>query len=190
MSKPVYIVDIIGEVVADAAAKVLTTIQDNELVALGVNTITTINYQKGHKLELIETLLQMGGHRSTEPLKYPCIYLVQDFQESMNPRTGVYTDARLNVILMHHTEQTHKVDDRMEKVFKPVLYPLYYAFLEAIAKHPGIMQSNAESIVHTKTDRLYWGRQAAGGNDKVALTDFLDAIEITGLQLSFYFKNC
>jgi hypothetical protein len=129
-------------------------------------------------------------HRTTEPLKYPCIYLVQDFQETMNPRVGIYADVRLNVILMHHTVQTHKVDDRMAKVFKPVLYPMYYALLESLSKHPLIQQSNARRIAHTKTDRLYWGRQAAGGNEKVALTDFLDAIEISGLQLSIYFKNC
>ncbi len=90
MSLPVYIVDIIGEVVQAASAKVLASIQANELAALGVNTITAVNYQKGHKLELIETLLQMSGHRTTEPLKYPCIYLVQDFQEVMNPRAGIF----------------------------------------------------------------------------------------------------
>lgn len=190
MSKPVYIADIIGEAVASASDSILSTIQDNETCVLGKTGIVTINFQKGHKRELIETLIEMDRSQTHGQRKYPCVYLVQDFQETRNPRAGIYADTRLSIIIMHYTEQTRKVDDRMVKVFKPVLYPIYEAVLEALAKHPMIQQSNRESIVHTKTDRLYWGRQAVGGNDRVALTDYLDAIEITGLQLSFYFKNC
>jgi hypothetical protein len=190
MSLPVYIVDIIGAAVQLAETNVLTTIQENETCALGGTGITTVNYQKGHKLELIETLLQWSKVPDYDQRKYPCVYLVQDFQEIRNPRPGIYADVKLNLILMHFTEQTYRVDDRYANVFKPVLYPLYDAFLEGLAKTPQIQQSNKDDIQHTKIDRLYWGRQAAGGNDRVALTDYLDAIEITGLQLSIYFKTC
>lgn len=190
MIKPVYIVDIIGECVANAALNVLATIQGNETDIFGRTSIQAVNYQNGHKKELFETLIQMGQARSTDALKYPCIYLVQDFSEERNPRTGIYTDTRLNVILMHHTEAQHKVGDRYQKVFKPVLYPLYYAFMEALAKHPLILQGAQDDIRHMKTDRVYWGRQAAGGTDRLALSDYLDAIEISNLQLSFYFKTC
>lgn len=190
MSMPVYIVDIIGECVAEATQNVLSIIQANESQVLGRTGIQVINYQKGHKLELIETLVQMSKSSTYDALKYPCVYLVQDFAETRNPRTGIYADVRLNVIIMHHTDSTHKVDDRYDKVFKPVLYPLYDAFMNALAKHGMIMQYNKDSIPHTKIDRLYWGKQSAGGNDRLSLTDYLDAIELQNLQLSIYFKTC
>jgi hypothetical protein len=188
--KPIYIVDVIAEVVADAAESVLSDLQANEIALFGRTTIETVNYQKGHKIELIETLREMSSTRTQEPRRYPCIYLVQDFREDMNPRTGIYCDVSLSLIIMHHTDMNRKVDDRYTKVFVPVLYPLYGAFMQALAKHPLIQQSQSDKIEHNKTDRVYWGRQAVGGNNALALTDYLDAIEISNLNLSFYFKTC
>ena len=190
MSRPVYIVDIMGEVVTAAKAEVLATLQANEAEALGRTTIETVNYQKGHKIELIQTLIEMDRANSFQTKKYPLVYLVQDFVEKRGRKAGEYAELNLNIILAHHTESTRKVDDRYTKVFKPVLYPLYYALLRQIALHPLIFQSNEDDIQHDKIDRLFWGTQAAGGNDRNKLTDFVDAIEITNMNLKFYFKNC
>lgn len=188
---PLYIVDVIGEVVAATEAVVLATIQENEAVALGRTTIETVNYQKGHKVELIQTLIEMDRANAYQAKKYPLVYLVQDFTEKRGRRVGEYAEANLSIIIAHQTEQTRKVDDRYTKVFKPVLYPIYYELLEQIAKHPIIFQANGDDMGHDKTDRLYWGRVAAGGGtDQNKLTDFVDAIEITNLNLKFYFKTC
>jgi hypothetical protein len=188
---PLYIVDVIGEIVAAVQAAMLTTIQENETAALGRTTIETVNYQKGHKVELIQTLMEMDRANAYQAKKSPLIYLVQDFTEKRGRKVGEYTEANLNIIIAHQTESTRKVDDRYTKVFKPVLYPLYYELLEQIAKHPLIFQANGDDITHDKTDRLYWGRVAAGGgNDQNKLTDFVDAIEITNLNLKFYFNKC
>lgn len=190
MSQPLYIVDIIGEVVAATAAVVLDDIKANEALALSDSNIVTINYQKGHKIELIERLLQMGKAQDFAAQKYPLVYLVQDFDERRGRDTGIYAEAQLSIIIAHHTQKTHLVDDRYAKVFKPVLYPIYYELLNQLSKHKLIANADPEAIEHTKTDRLYWGKQSAGGNDGLALTDVLDAIEIQDLQLKFYYKTC
>lgn len=187
---PVYVVDIFAEIVASVNLIVLPIMQANETAIFGRTTIETVNYQKGHKIELIQTLIEMDRSGTYQTKKYPLVYLVQDFTERRGRNEGEYSEINLNIIIAHHTEQTRKVDDRYTKVFKPVLYPLYYELLNQIAKHPLIFQSNGDDISHDKTDRLYWGRQAAGGNDQNKLTDFVDAIEISNLNLNFYFKTC
>lgn len=190
MSQPVYIVDVFREIVAAVQTAVLAQIQANEAAVHGRSGIQVINYQHGHKIELIETLQQYDQSRDYHDQKYPLIYLVQDFTERRINEPGKYCDAQLNILICHHTVQTLKAGERYAKVFKPVLYPIYAELLKQIALYPGIMQNDEEGILHSKTDRLYWGRQSAGGTDRVKLTDFVDAIEISNLDLTFYFKNC
>ncbi len=79
--KPLYVVDVFREIVTAVENEVLTTIQTNETSALGSTKIETINYQKGHSKELIQTLMEMDRDQASNKLKYPLIWLVQDFTE-------------------------------------------------------------------------------------------------------------
>ena len=190
MSKHLYIVDVIAEVVAATQSAILATIQQQEAAALGATGINCINYQKGHLIELIDTLAAMSKDNVAGALKYPLIYLVQDFDEIRGRQPGIYAETRLNIVIAHFTQKTHTVDDRYTQVFKPVLYPIYNEFINQLAKHPLIVQGDAEDIDHVKTDRLYWGKKAIGGNEANKLNDHVDAIEIQNLELKFYYKTC
>lgn len=183
---PVYVVDIMGEVVSSVQTEVLEQIQANETAAIGQTSIQNIDYQKGYVKELIQTLQQMDKDETQRFLKYPLIWLVMDFKEGRGRTAGIYTQTSLDLIIAHQTDQSYKVSDRYEKVFKPVLYPIYVSFLNQIAKHPMIMQGDDEMISHDKWDRSYWGN----GGSKSQLTDFVDAIEINNLALNIIFKNC
>lgn len=199
---PVYVTDIIGDVVSNAKSAVvkrnpnktlLEVIQENEKATHedeSDSMIETINYQYGHKRELIETLVGMSKEEENRVLKYPLVYLVQDFSETRGKEPGIYADVSLNILFVHHTVNTSKIKARYEKVFKPVLYPIYYEFMEQLSKHPQIHVEDPRRIRHKKTDRSYWGRQAVGGNDGLKLTDFVDAIEVEDLQIKILFKNC
>lgn len=185
---PVYIVDIIGECVAAAMNSQLQYIQTQEMQLFGQSSITTIDYQYGHIQELLETLFQMTKSPEEYLKKYPLVYLVQDFEEERGT-TGYYADVRLNIIIAHSTVNTYKITDRMRLVFKPVLYPIYYALLDAMANHPSILQGAEESIPHRKTDRSYWGSNKIDGNQNV-LNDYVDAIELENLNLKINYSYC
>ena len=191
MMQAVYITDVIGEVVTAVKNQVLNTIQANETEALGRETlIETINYQKGHKRELLETLLQMDKSETNRYKKYPMVYLAQDFREEFNPTPGIYADTRLSIIICHQTKADYKVGERYDKVFKTVLYPIFNALINQLFKHPQIHAQSPDTIKGVKWDRLYWGRQAVGGVDATKLNDFVDAIEIENLQLKFKNLSC
>lgn len=190
MTKPVYIVDVVGQVVQAVQAQVLSTIQANDLAANGQTLIHAIDYQYGHLDELIQTLAQMDGDTSTRVVKYPLIYLVQDFRERRGQEAGVYASVSLNIIIAHQTEPTDKITDRMVKVFKPVLYPIYYSLKEQLAKSAMILQGSEDMIPEDKFDRAYWGTQKVGGTAKNTLNDFVDAIELQNLQLKINYQPC
>ena len=187
---PVYIVDIMSQVVANVSTEVLSQVQANETAALGSTLMQTIDFQYGHKRELIETMMQWDKDPTLRYQKYPLVYLVQDFKEARGADVGIYATLGLNIIIAHHTVQTYKITDRYTNVFKPVLYPIYYSLLNQLAIYPGINEGVQEMLVHDKWDRSYWGRAAAAGTDKVTLNDFVDAIEINNLVLKINLLNC
>lgn len=190
MTRPVYIVDIIGEAVASFTPTLLPILIANETAANGESLITTIDYQYGHKMELIQTLAQMDKNELAREAKYPLVYLVQDFIESRGRIPGVYAETALNIIIAHQTSNVYKIGERMEKVFKPVIYPIYYALLDALADHIQINEYSEDIIIHEKIDRSFWGTSSVSGNIENSLNDYVDAIEINKLQLKFLYKNC
>jgi hypothetical protein len=198
ITEPVYIVDIIKECFDSALSYVyskatglslLATIQANETTVFGSTNIIGIDYQYGHVQELLETLSQMTKSKEEYLKKYPLAWLVQDFEE-VRGDGAYYSDVSLNIIIAHQTNKDYKITDRMANVFKPVLYPIYYTFLQELASSKWIVQGSIDSIEHTKIDRSYWGSNPVDGNKGNVLTDYVDAIEIQNLKLKINFKNC
>lgn len=190
MKQPVYVVDIIGEVVDKVSAKVLTTIQTNQATATGKPTdILNIDYQYGHRLELIETLSQMSSSKTEKYQKYPLVYLMQDFAERLGAEPGIYADVTITIIIAHGTQMAYKMGQRMEKVFKPVLYPIFQELLVQLAKHPQVHVQSPESIEFTKWDRSQWGKQAIGGNAGTKVNDFVDCIELQDIRLKIKYPS-
>lgn len=193
IDKPVYVVDIIGSLVQRVAAyklgdkTLLQTIQDNETTIFGQTSIQGIDYQYGHVQELLETLSQMTKSPEESPKKYPLIWLVQDFTESINNDVGYYADVSLNVIIAHQTVNEYKITQRYDNVFKPVLYPIWQVFMECLKSQKGIQGYSPDC---DKTDRSYWGSNPIDGNKGNVLTDYVDAIELQNLRLQINYDYC
>lgn len=188
--EPVYVVDVIEDVVTATSAAILATIQANETEIFGETTIAALSYHKGSFDELIEDLSQKDGSREERYKKYPLIYLVRDFEEVRGREAGIYCSVSLRVIIVHQTEQTYKITDRETKVFRPVLYPIYNEFMRQLSLSPMINQSGVENLRHIKIDRAYWGKNQQQGSNKTALNDFVDAIEIRNLELKINYSYC
>lgn len=199
-TSPVYIADIIGEVVqatSDAVVRrnpvksLLEVIQLNEIAALGSTMIQQIRYSKSSFDELIESLFQADGSGEERFNKYPLIHLVRDFYEERGQDVGLYAGTSLSIIIIHQTVQTYKIEDREEKVFKPVLYPIYYEFMRQLYKSLWVFGSDFTTgeFRHRKIDRAFWGTRNLQGS-KNKLNDYVDAIEIQNLELKINFSNC
>lgn len=170
---PIYVVDIIGEVVsaADAALRADAT----SWLATNDKHIT---YKYGDREEIITRMQQLTN--ATYP-KYPFIGLVMPFQESRGASVGYYENVTFKEIII--ATVSNKTDDfpaRYTKWFKPVLYPIYYEFLNQLARHknnPG--SAEVDTIPHTKQDVP----NIVPTDSK--LNDYVDAIVITNLQVRF-----
>ena len=163
MNNPEYIVqDEMGTVAADVAT----------VLAL------PINYQFGYIRELNETLMQWEKDPALFDIKFPLIYLAMPFNISMGdgPGFGRFTDVRL--FIMHHTDGVSKAKDRLETNYKPVIYPIYRQLLKSIGYSDAFSYDTDGDPVHRRTDRPYWGE-----DQQTAITDKVDVLEISGLNL-------
>ena len=199
--EPIIVTDIIGEVVtatSNAIVKrnpnkiLLQVIQENETAALEQQSlIKNIRYSKSSFDELIETLAQADKVDATggREYKYPLIHLVRDFAEDYGVVPGYSIDVSLNIIFVHQTVATYKIDDRDDKVFKPVLIPIKEEFITQLAKHKQIVAVHRSKIPYREWKRAFWGtRQLQGAKNKLA--DYVDAIELENLKLKIIQKPC
>jgi len=159
VKQPVYIVDIIGECVS-------------KIVISGI----AVKYTYGRQVQILEELQRVNNNSK---LKYPLIALYQDFPENRGGRTGYYAEVIIpRIVISCLTVSTDPVPKRYEQTFKPILYPIYYEFLNQISKHGGITQMEVDSIKHIKWDRP--GTQPAGTGQN----EYTDSIEIKNLTLT------
>lgn len=174
---PIFIVDVIGDIVAATNAVVLAQLQ------VADPTIVGLNYQFGPPLEIYQTLAQMSA--ANQASKYPLVALYQPFGESKGGPTGIDSKTPLRIIIARWSDPNDKSTARYDKNFRPILYPVYAEFLYQLSVSNAIATTTWEKIVHKKQDWPYWDNDG-----KNPLVDFVDIIEISNLELNFRYKNC
>jgi hypothetical protein len=139
-------------------------------------------YMYGHRLEIANRLNEKEKDSVFKYQKYPLIALRMDIGES---KSYDMIDYSLNLAILNFTEKGYNAEQRMEKVFKPILYPLYKMFLTQLVNCGLFFYSdNLDCPEHTKYDRPYWGVGDSEKNSSLLFSDPLDAIEIIGLKIS------
>lgn len=147
----------------------------------------TLNFQHGHHREITSILTEMSKNPTNSAKKYPLIALFQDFEEV---RKGDFINVKLQMIVATLTKNTLTAPERYTQSFRPELYPIYDALLDAIARSTYFDEATVKQIEHTKIDRLFWGRNGLYGSESNIFNDYIDCIEIKDLKLKVKLKNC
>lgn len=138
-------------------------------------------YMFGHRQEIANRLKAMEGN-GNKYQKYPLVALRMDLVED---HTDGLTKVQLNVLILTRTKKEDWAPERYEKVFKPILYPLYER-LKVALRDSGIFFWPGDQTVppHKKIDRPYWGESGKEANTANFLNDIIDAIELIDLKLN------
>jgi len=101
---------------------------------------------------------------------------------------GSISTVDANILITTFTNKQYKPQDRMELVFKPILYPLLYQFLDSIKLTGYFMGYHSD---YTHLDRMFYGTES-GDEQNIAnvFSDPLDAIELRGLKLNYIIDQC
>lgn len=178
------VVDFIGDIVAKTSERVKRTATDVKLKESGVF------YQYGHIIEINAILDSYGKTAEFREQKYPAIFLFQDFAERIVSDSRILAEVDLQLLIVASSNQTDRTATRYEKVFKPVLYPIYQCLMKVLNTDSRLLGAYGE-MPHTKIDRPnisgFQFRQM--GNTGAMFNDFLDAVEINNLNLRIL-KTC
>ena len=174
---PLFIVDIIGQVVAATDAVLFPTLNRHIL------------YEYGRSIQILRQLQLLNQSITQKDAKYPLFALFQPFPEDGG--AGYYATVKFpKISIAALTQNTDSVATRYEKTFKPVLYPIYQEFLRQLCRHPNIVASDPGAISHK-----HWDVPGSDqGSEQVKGTNFndiVDAIIIQDLLLTFkQVKKC
>jgi hypothetical protein len=175
----IAVVDIIGDVVR-ATSKQVSKQHGFEVF-----------YQYGHIREISQTLQSYSETDRFRSKKYPAVFLLQDFAERMGARYGEAV-VRLVLLIVADSSNVYRSSDRYEKVFNPVLYPIYDELMRQIVKDSRI-NTPYGGPPHEKIDRLFLSNALVDHTTKgegLMFSDYLDAIEIRGLELNILIDEC
>lgn len=145
-------------------------------------------YMYGHIAEIDARLQNMNKNPKKFDKKYPLVALRLDTPGKVINGIIHY---KLNVAIVVRTDKNYNAEQRDEKVFEPVLEPLYELFMEGLRQSADFMWGGDQTYPpHTKINRYYYGTPSATRNIKNVFSDPLDAIELVDLEINSSIKTC
>lgn len=148
-----------------------------------------INYTFGNAQYVKDKLDVLSKTPNGNEIKYPLIALFCPFNEDRKD-SDYHTKAKVRILIACASCQDWSNEERLEKSFKNILRPIYHRFLEALEEDNRLDFGYDGSISHEYSENYSYGRYGAVTSSGEAVTDFIDAINITNLDIKVKPSNC
>lgn len=164
----------IEDVFRDIIVKLNTNLADKEI---------NVCFQFGTLREIVDNLNSLTQVNAG---KYPLIALIEPFPQQKGI-SQIEARLKLRFLIATYTSRELKADERLELNFKPILFPVYDAFIREI-KHSEYFRT--EEIKHTLVNHFEIGKETLEGYDGSVFNDHIDAIELKDMELDIKNKQC
>jgi len=124
-----------------------------------------------------------------KPMRYPLVALFRDFPQT--PKQGFAFVAKVQIFIITRTQSNYYAEDRKEKTFKPILYPILTELVNQMEQSGRFLfNGGMQNSWDEQVDHYFWGRESIYGAKANIFTDWIDCIELKNLNLQTYLKNC
>lgn len=149
-----------------------------------------INYIFGNGQYVKERLDDLSKIKEGSKMKLPMIALFCPFVEQRNV-AGYHSKAKVSILIAHATGTEWSNEQRLVYSFRNVLRPIYRNFIEAL-KEDRRLDFGYEGIVpHQYSENYSYGKYGAYASpDGEKVSQPIDAIDITNLELTVKLQNC
>ena len=148
-----------------------------------------LKYEYGHPKEIQQTLMEKTKSLATKDDKYPLLILFLDFEEERGQSVKKYvTEASVNMVLITATDRNYKAAERLENIFKPILWPLYEEFVYRCQMSPMFDTNEQFKIPHDKKDQYFYSADLA--KEQNVFAAYLDAVEINNFEIKLQITGC
>lgn len=184
----VEIVDIMEDVVKATAADCKITVMgiDGRFTAI---ECPDLNYVFGNSRYVKDHLDEMSRTSCGTSGKLPMIALFCPIVESREDPDCQAT-AKVRILIAASTMRQWNNEQRREYSFENVLRPIYNSFIEALIADDRLDFGYRDFVKHKYSENYSYGRYGALDSSGEAVSEPIDAINITDLELKINKKTC
>lgn len=182
------IIEILADVVKQTSAGCTITVMDGKGGFRAIQC-PEINYTFGNAQYVKDRLDELSKTAKGNELKFPLIALFCPFNEQRNS-PDYYTRAKVRILIAHSSLQQWSNEQRLETSFRNVLRPIYSSFLEALKEDGRLDFGYDEQIAHEYSENYSYGRYGAYTGTGEQVSEPIDAINISNLELKVKLPNC
>lgn len=182
------IIEILADVVKQASAGCTITVMDGKGGFRAIQC-PEINYTFGNAQYVKDRLDELSETAKGNEMKFPLIALFCPFNEQRNS-PDCYTRSKVRILIAHSSIQQWSNEQRLETSFRNVLRPIYSSFLEALKEDGRLDFGYDEQIAHEYSENYSYGRYGAYTGTGEQVSEPIDAINISNLELKVKLPNC
>ncbi len=182
------IIEIIADVVRNTVVGCTLVIYDYEG---NIQTIECpmINYTFGNSQYVKERLDELSKTPEGCDMKFPLIALFCPFNEKRNSE-DYYSLAKVNIVIACSTRREWSNEQRRKTSFENVLRPIYRRFIQSLKDDGRFDFGYNECVAHDYSENYSYGRYGAYTSTGDTVSEPIDAINITNLELKVKQPNC
>ncbi|WP_304647436.1 hypothetical protein [uncultured Duncaniella sp.] len=188
MSKSREIIEIIADVVRETSVDCTLTVVGRKGVAVEI-LCPDIHYVFGNAQYVKDKLDELSKTPGGNEMKFPMIALFCPFNEQRNS-PDYYTKAKVRILIACSSVKEWSNEQRLETSFKNILRPIYNRFLEALRKDGRFDFGYDGHVAHEYSENYSYGRYGAHTSTGESVSEPIDAINISNLELKVKRPNC
>jgi len=188
MKRSREIVEIIGDVVKATAAgcNIIVSYRDETSESI---ECPDINYIFGNSQYVKDRLDSMSKGNSVNDMKFPLIALFCPFREQRGVE-GLFSKANVNILIACSSSKEWSNEERLKRSFQNILRPIYVRLKEELIADGRIDFGYKGLMPHEYSENYSYGRYGAHTGTGEALSEPIDAINISNLELKIKNPSC
>lgn len=188
MSRSLEIIEILADVVAatSAGCSLYYPGGDGRLM---LYDCPPINYVFGNSRYVKDRLDELSATPRGDRFKFPLIALMCPFNERRDS-ADYRAKAKVRVLIAFATRQQYSNEQRLELSFRNILRPIYKRFIEALREDGRLDFGYNDVVAHEYSENYSYGRYGAHTSTGEDVSEPIDAINISNLELTVKNLNC
>lgn len=188
MSKSREIIEIIADVVKEIAVDCTLTVVMPRGVVKEI-PCPPIHYVFGNAQYVKDKLDDLSKSPRGAEMKFPMIALFCPFNEQRNT-PDYHSKAKVRILIACSSDKKWSNEQRLETSFKNILRPIYNRFLEVLKEDGRFDFGYDEHVAHEYSENYSYGRYGAHTGTGEEVSEPIDAINISNLELKVKLPNC
>lgn len=148
-----------------------------------------MNYTFGNGQYVKDRLDELSETPKGNEMKFPLIALFCPFKETRND-PNYYSKAKVNILIACSTKQQWSNEQRREYSFAYILRPIYRRLIEVLKRDNRLDFGYKNIVPHEYSENYSYGRYGAHTGTGEKVSEPIDAINITNLELTVKNFNC